>query len=110
MRYFIDVSQRIMIWPHGRFNLQNGADFWQRAYGSTGPNDIPALRTGDRELGPLHTLGGGGGIRFALGKAGAQEDIVLSTALDGYWTSFADAVYVTERFSGLTATTLDIAF
>ena len=110
VRYFVDVSQRIMIWPHGRFNLQNGVDFWQRAYGSTGPNDIPALRTGDRELGPLRTLGGGGGIRFALGKTGAQEDIVLSTALDGYWTSFADAVYVKERFSALTATTLDIAF
>ena len=39
-----------------------------------------------------------------------RMDPALSTALDGYWTSFADAVYVTQRFSGLTATTLDIAF
>ncbi len=110
VRYFIDVSRRITIWPHGRVNLQNGVEFWQRAYASNGSNDIPALRTGDRELGPLRTLGGGGGIRFALGKAGAAEDVVLSTTIDGYWTSFADAVYVKERFSALSATTLDVAF
>ena len=110
VRYFIDGSRRVTVWPHGRVNLQNGVEFWQRAYASTGSNDIPALRTGDRELGPLRTLGGGGGVRVALGKAGATDDVVLSTALDGYWTSFLDAVYVKERFSALCATTLDIAF
>ena len=110
VRYFIDVSQRVTLWPHGRVNIQNGVEFWQRAYASTGASDIPALRTGDRELGPLRTLGGGGGVRLALGKAGATEDIILSTTLDGYWTSFADAVYVKERSSALSATTLDIAF
>ncbi|HSO37847.1 MAG TPA: DUF3570 domain-containing protein [Labilithrix sp.] len=110
VRYFIDVSPRVTIWPHARFNVQNGVDFWQRAYASLGARDIPALRAGDRELGPLHTIGGGGGLRFALGKAGATEDIVLSTTLDGYWTSFRDAIYVQDRLSGLTATTLDLAF
>jgi len=110
VRYFIDVSRRFTIWPHGRFNIQNGVDFWKRAYAATSVRDLPALRTGDRELGPLFTLGGGGGFRIALGKDGALEDLVLTTTLDGFWTSFADALYVKERFSGLITTGMEVAF
>jgi hypothetical protein len=109
-RYFIDLGRRFTVWPHGRFNIQSAVDFWQRTYTSTGVNDLPALRTGDRELGALFTVGGGGGLRIALGKAGALDDIVLTTTLDGYWTSFADTLYVTERFSALATTALEVAF
>ena len=110
VRYFIDVARRVTIWPHGRFNIQNGVDFWRRAYAANGVHDIPALRTGDRELGPLRTLGGGGGIRIALGKSGALDDLVLTTTIDGYWTRFIDAIYVEDRFSALAATALEMAF
>jgi hypothetical protein len=109
-RYFIDVGRRFTIWPHGRFNIQNGVDFWRRAYSATSVNALPALRTGDRELGPLFTLGGGGGARIALGQDGALEDLVLTTTLDGFWTSFADAIYVKERFSMLVTTALEVTF
>ncbi|MDB4942767.1 MAG: hypothetical protein JWP97_2301 [Labilithrix sp.] len=109
-RYFIDVSERITIWPHGRFNIQNGVDFWQRTYVSTSVHDIPALRTGDRELGPLRTLGGGGGIRVALGKSGALQDLVLTGSLDAYWTHFLDALYVEDRLSALAAVGLEVGF
>lgn len=109
-RYFIDVSQRITIWPHVRFNIQNSVDFWKRAYSAQGVHDLPALRTGDRELSSLFTAGGGGGIRIALGKPGALNDLVWTTTLDGFYTSFADTIYVTERFSALLATALEVTF
>ena len=110
LRWFVDVAERVTIWPHLRVHVQSGADFWQRAYSARSASDLPALRTGDRELGPLSNFGLGGGIRFALGKAGAKDDLVLSFTGDGTWTSFTDAIYVKDRFSGLGATTLEVTF
>jgi len=109
-RYFIDASRRFTIWPHARFHVQNGTDFWKRAYSATGVHDLPALRTGDRELGPLFTVGGGGGMRIALGGAGALDDLVWTTTLDGFYTSFSDAIYVTTRYSALLTTGMEVTF
>jgi hypothetical protein len=109
-RYFIDASRRFTIWPHARFHVQNGVDFWKRAYAATSVHDLPALRTGDRELGPLFTVGGGGGVRIALGGAGALDDLVWTTTLDGFYTSFADAIYVTTRYSALLTTGMEVTF
>ncbi|MDB4934507.1 MAG: hypothetical protein JWP87_1479 [Labilithrix sp.] len=109
-RYFIDLGRRVMIWPHGRFHVQNGVDFWKRAYSATSVHDLPALRTGDRELGPLFTAGGGGGLRIALGNAGALDDVAFTTTLDGFYTAFSDAIYVKERFSALVTTGLEVRF
>lgn len=110
VRYFIDLSQRWTIWPHAHFNIQNSVDFWKRAYTANGLSDLPALRTGDRELSSLFTGGGGGGFRVALGKAGTVDDLVLTTTIDAFYTSFADTIYVKERLSALAATALEIAF
>ena len=110
LRYFIDLSRRASIWPHGRFHIQNGVDFWKRAYTALSVHDLPALRAGDRELGPLSTVGGGGGLRIALGAAGALDDASLVTTVDGFYTSFSDAIYVTKRYSGLVTTALEVAF
>ena len=109
-RWLIDVSQRVTVWPHLRAHVQSAVSFWQRAYSAASIDALPALRTGDRELGALFNLGTGGGLRLALGKAGALDDSVLTTTLDGSWTSFADALYVTERFSALLATSLEVTF
>lgn len=109
-RYFIDTTRRLTLWPHVRFHVRNGVEFWKRAYSATSVHDLPALRTGDRELGPLFTVGGGGGMRLALGRAGALDDIVLTTTLDGFYTSFADAIYVNDRFSALLTTGLELVF
>ncbi len=109
-RYFIDLSRRWTIWPHARFNIQNSVSFWKRAYTANGEHDLPAFRTGDRELSSLFTAGGGGGVRIALGKAGSVDDLVLTTTIDAFYTSFADTIYVKERLSALAATALEIAF
>lgn len=109
VRYFVDLGERVIVWPHVRVHLQEGVDFWRRAY--VGALDaLPALRTGDRELGPLANLGLGAGLRLALGKPGALDDWVLTTTVDGTWTSYADALYVKQRFSGLAALALEVAF
>ena len=110
VRYFVDASRRFTIWPHARFHVQNGTSFWKRAYSATSVNDLPALRTGDRELGPLFTVGGGGGMRIALGGAGALDDLVWTTTLDGFYTAFSDAIYVTKRYSALVTTGMEVAF
>jgi hypothetical protein len=109
-RYFIDASRRFTIWPHARFHVQNGTDFWKRAYSATSVHDLPALRTGDRELGPLFTVGGGGGMRIALGGAGSLDDLVWTTTLDGFYTAFSDAIYVTTRYSALLTTGMEVTF
>lgn len=109
-RWFVDVAERITLWPHLRVHVQNGVDFWRRAYVATSIHDIPVLRTGDRELGPLSNFGAGGGVRFALGASGSKEDFVVGLSADGTWTTFTDAIYVKNRFSGLAATTIEVAF
>lgn len=109
-RYMVDAGQRLILWPHVRVHLQDGVSFWKRAYTATGPNDLPAFRTGDRELGPLRNLGLGGGARLALGRPGAMDDVVLTATLDGTWTSFLDALYVTDRFSVIGVMGVEVAF
>jgi hypothetical protein len=109
-RYMVDVSQRLILWPHLRVHVQSGVDFWKRAYTATGPGDLPAFRTGDRELGPLRNLGLGGGARLALGKAGSTEDFVLTATVDGTWTSFVDALYVKDRLSLIGVVGAEVTF
>src|SRR6185437_10826448 len=70
-RWIFDLGSRFALWPHARFHVQNAVSFWQRAYVS-GPApgwDLPEYRTGDRELGPLWTVTGGGGLYFYIGGA-----------------------------------------
>jgi hypothetical protein len=110
LRYLIDVSDRVILWPHLRVHAQNGVSFWQRAYAAIDVDHLPTLRTGDRELSPLTNTGIGAGARFALGKPGMLQDWVLTFSIDGTWTSFADAVYVKDRFSGITALGLEVVF
>lgn len=109
-RWLVDVSPRVTLWPHLRGHVQTAVSFWQRAYAAPTIDQLPALRTGDRELGALFTLGTGGGLRLALGKAGAVDDFVLTTTVDGMWTEFADALYVTQRFAAIVSTSLEVTF
>jgi hypothetical protein len=109
-RYFIDAGSRFIVWPHLRFHAQNAVSFWQRAYTATGPADLPALRTGDRELGALINVGAGGGLRVALGRPGRLDDWTWTTTLDGIWTSFADALYVKTRWSSILTTGVQAVF
>ena len=110
LRWFIDVAERVTVWPHIRVHVQNGVDFWKRAYSARSAGDLPALRTGDRELGPLSNFSGGGGVRIGLGPSGAKDIIALQVTADGTWTTFTDAIYVKNRFSALGTTSLEVTF
>lgn len=107
LRWFVDMSEHVTIWPHLRFHVQGGVDFWQRAYAARDILEVPTVRTGDRELGPLSNVGGGLGARVTLGE---EKKVGLVFTGDGTWTSFTDALYVKNRFSTLVTTTLEVTF
>lgn len=109
-RLYFDLSRRVELGPHARFHGQTAVSFWQRAYVARDASDIPALRTGDRELGGLWTAGGGLGLRWAIGPGGDPQAWTLTLGADAYYTSFADALYVTERVSAFSALGLEATF
>jgi hypothetical protein len=98
-RWIFDLGRRFAVWPHVRFHWQTSVSFWQLAYVSasaTGWN-LPEYRTGDRELGPLTTFGGGAGVRWYLGSDTEPEKWMLQLTGDGMATSFLDDLYLTSR-------------
>ena len=98
-RVLFDLSRRIETGPHGRFHAQTSVDFWQRAY-TFGPGfDYPALRTGDRELGPLVNVTGGWTLRWGLGAQPIPSSWVLGFDLNLTSTRYLDDLYVTSRIS-----------
>jgi hypothetical protein len=106
-RYLFDLSRRVELGPHARLHAQTSVDFWQRAY-TFGPGfDYPALRTGDRELGPLFNATGGGTLRLGIGGASDPTSWVLRFDLNATSTQYLDDLYVTRRLSFLGGATLE---
>ena len=66
------------------------------------------FRTGDRELGPLWTATGGGGLYFYLGGAADLQKARLSVQVDGMYTSFLDDLYLTSRSGIISSLTLEV--
>jgi hypothetical protein len=99
-RFLVDVGERFLLWPHARFHTQRGIDFWQRAYEAPlapdGTPAIPRYRTGDRELGPLYTVTAGGGLR-ALVIKGRRQSWAMTFEMEGIFTRYLDALYITQR-------------
>jgi hypothetical protein len=88
-----------------RLHGQSAVAFWKRAYVSeaaTGWN-LPEYRTGDRELGPLVTFEGGGGIRWYLGGESEPRKFMLQLSGDAMYSTFLDDLYVTDRTAVLGA-------
>lgn len=110
IRFLADLGQRITLGPHVRLHSQTPVDFWQRAYVSKGVTDIPTLRTGDRELGALTSVGGGTYLRVYVGGAGDPRKVGLG--LDTYvtYTSYPDDIYLQSRLAVLGAFTLEVNF
>jgi hypothetical protein len=105
-RYLVDVAPRWSLGPHVRYHVQSAVSFWKLAYESRS-GDVPALRTGDRELGPLMSLTGGGSARWALGPRANQDAWALGLHVDATYTGFFDDLYVTQRVATLAALVLE---
>lgn len=103
VRYMVDMSPRLRVWPHFHFHIQNGASFYQRVYGVTPRTadvvTLPAFRTTDRELSPNFgvTLGGGG--RIVLTDPAAKSQIALFTTLDALYNQYFNALFITNRIA-----------
>jgi hypothetical protein len=110
VKVYFDIGNRVIAGPTFRAHAQGRTGFYRRAYASGGPGDIPAVRTGDRELGALFSLSSGGTLRVGLAAAPEPMAIALGLAVDGTYTSFADALYVTHRFAGLATLSFEARF
>jgi Protein of unknown function (DUF3570) len=106
-RYLFDLNERIEIGPHLRTHGQTAVSFWQRAYRLGPVFDYPALRTGDRELGPLISITAGMTIRVGLGSRVNPNSWVLDGFLNATGTQYLDDLYLTNRVSVLGGMSLE---
>jgi len=103
VRHVFDLGRRFELGPHLRVTNQSAVNFWQRAY-TLGPGpSYPVYRTGDRELGPLFNLTGGGGGRWGIGPARDPMKWSLGLEVEATYTHFLDDLYLTSRTSVLGA-------
>jgi hypothetical protein len=113
-RWVQDVGKRFRFWPHVRLNAQTGASFYQLAYAAIlnadGSLTLPLYRSDDRELGPLITLTGGGGLRFGLTSPDSKTQIGLNVAADLMYTRFFEALFVTTRTAAYGTVGMDFEF
>jgi hypothetical protein len=101
-RFIFDLGRHFEIWPHARFNAQTGANFYQLAYSATvDPNTaqlvVPLYRTTDRELSPLVSLTGGGGLHWLISDPEAKTQYGLSVQADTLYAKYFDSLYITQR-------------
>jgi hypothetical protein len=106
-RFLVDFGRRVELGPHARFHAQTGVTFWERGY-VLGPGfDFPALRTGDRELGPLFGVTGGARLRLGVGPSAEPKSWILGFDWNVTSTQFLDDIYLTRRISTIGAFTLE---
>jgi hypothetical protein len=106
-RVLLDLGSRVETGPHARLHVQNGVDFWERAYTFLPGFNYPQYRTGDRELGPLVDVTGGWKLAIGLGKKGTPMSWVLGFDTDFISTRFLDDLYITQRTAVLAGTSLE---
>jgi hypothetical protein len=99
VRFLVDRGDHWQWRSHVRFHAQSPVSFWSRAYTLT-DGGVPALRTGDRELGPLWNATGGGGLRWR-GGGPRPSRWTIGGDVDLTWTSFLDDLYIRTRLAGI---------
>jgi hypothetical protein len=112
-RLIWDVADRFSFGPRARFHVQTGTDFLQRAYELVKVNGQiipPAIRTGDRELGPLWSATGGLAAELDLSSTAGDRSRVLALVADAIYTSYEDALYLTDRSALFTSLTFNSTF
>lgn len=102
-RFIDDVSRRIELGAHARVHEQTAVNFWQLAYVLNPGFSFPAYRTGNRELGPLVNLTGGGTIRVGVGPQREPTKWTLGFDLNVTYSRYLDDLYITYRISTLAA-------
>jgi uncharacterized protein DUF3570 len=105
-RWLVDLGRRVMAGPHARLHDQTAVVFWQRAYELRSGFDYPAYRTGDRELGPLMTISGGGSVQVGIGPALTPTKWTVGFDVEAAYTRFLDDLYLTDRSSVVGALTI----
>jgi hypothetical protein len=105
LQYLLDVGTQVVLWPHLRFNAQNGAAFYRLAYSAQIPTVVgspvvlPAFRTTDRELGPLLTGVVGLGLRVGLSPPKTATQYAFTLQADTMFTRYFDALFLTNRLA-----------
>jgi hypothetical protein len=101
-----EAFPQLRLSPHTRFHIQGPVDFWRRAYvvvPTAAGSDLPVLRTGDRELGPVFAVTLGSGLRV-----GVNDVLSLGVQIEGIYTQFLDHLYIFDRWGLFTASTLEL--
>jgi hypothetical protein len=111
----VDLSRHLRVWPHVRLHAQTGANFYRLAYSAildsnTGQITIPAFRSSDRELSPLLTGTGGGGVRIELGEPEGEVKYGITVVGDVMYTRYLKALYVTTRTAVYGSAGFDVEF
>ncbi len=99
VRFLVDATRHFEIGPHVRVHAQTPVSFWQRAYIASPGFSFPALRTGDRELGPLWNATLGGSMRFGFGPSYDPMRWAIGVDLNANYTWYLNDLYVTHRIS-----------
>lgn len=107
VRWLIDWGRSVELGPHLRMHAQKGTDFWQHAYVLRPGLDFPALRTGDRELGPLLAGTLGLTVRLRLGPSDDRDRWILGLDVNATETRYLDDLYLTQRVSAYSALYLE---
>ena len=103
VRWLWDASSHITLGPRARFHVQSSVDFWQLAYlgGLSGAEvQVPALRTGDRELSALWTGSLGLGSEWRTHPVHGQG-WAFGGLVELGLTQFLDALFVVRRGAAL---------
>ena len=113
VRYVLDVSSRVAIWPFIRGHIQTSANFYELAYtGAVSGDaiDVPKLRTGDRELSPLGSATFGGGLRWDVGSGSRHTAWSISAQGEATRTEYFDTLFITNRLANLAVLQLSKRF
>ena len=114
-RYLIDLNERFRVWPHLRFHVQSGANFYEKAYAASfdtpdGFLIVPRYRTGDRELSPMYSLTLGGGTRIALNTERASIHYAVVVSGEMMYSNYFDSLYIVSRTAWYGTVGMDVEF
>jgi hypothetical protein len=100
VRWAFDLARTLELAPTLRVHAQTGTSFWRRAYIASESDErleLPAIRTGDRELGPLWTVSVGADLRWSF--AATSGSPVVRLRVVGMRTGYLDSLFIEHRFA-----------